>query len=60
MRPYSPLLLAAIIMAVTAPAGSASAQEVTIETSADDHGSRFFGEGAVRVVIEDESTDDNA
>jgi hypothetical protein len=60
MRPYVLFVLTAIIMAVTALAGNASAQEVTIETSADSHSNRFFGEGAVRVVIEDESTDDSA
>lgn len=50
---------ATIIMALTALAGNVSAQEVVIETSADGHSNRFFGEGAVQVVIEDENADDD-
>jgi hypothetical protein len=40
------------------PLQRASAQDVTIETSADDHNGRFFG-GMLQVIIEDESTDDD-
>lgn len=32
---------------------------VTIETSADDHGMKFFGNAALQVIIEDDSTDDD-
>lgn len=42
------------------PLQNASAQAVTIETSADDHGLAFFGNGVLQVIIEDDSTDDDA
>lgn len=55
-------ILAASIFTVVGitsmPLQRASAQDVTIETSADDHGGRFFG-GMLQVIIEDESTDDD-
>ena len=38
----------------------ASAQTVlTMDTSADDHESKFFGNSLLQVIIEDSSTDDN-
>jgi hypothetical protein len=44
---------------IYAPAQRAMAQAgVTIETSADDHGDAFFGEGLLQVIIEDPTTDD--
>lgn len=60
LKLYALFVIATIFMAVTALAGNASAQEVSIETSAESYGNKFFGQGAVQVVIEDESTDDNA
>jgi hypothetical protein len=59
MNPSVLLVLAAIITASFGIADNASAQEIAIETSADEHGGKFFGEGAVQIIIEDESTDDN-
>lgn len=39
--------------------GTASAQAVTIETSADSLGGSFFGEGYLQVVVTDPSSDDD-
>lgn len=39
--------------------GDVSAQEVTIQTSADDQGSRFFGEGILQVIATDPEADNN-
>jgi Ca2+-binding RTX toxin-like protein len=39
--------------------GTASAQAVTIETSADSHGKVFFGEGYLQVVVTDPGSDDD-
>jgi hypothetical protein len=52
------ILLAASIVVGTAPAFSQ--QAVLIQTSADDLGGRFFGEGLVQVVITDDSDDSNS
>ncbi len=38
--------------------GTASAQAVTIVTSADSHGGSFFGEGYLQVVVTDPDSDD--
>jgi hypothetical protein len=38
----------------------AFAQGVTMETSADSHGNRFFGDALLRVEIEDDDADDDA
>jgi hypothetical protein len=41
--------------------GNAFAQQITIETSADDHDSRFFSQGVLQVVITDQNArDDNS
>jgi hypothetical protein len=50
------IMLVATAGAVYAP--GVYAQTVTIETSADDIGGRFFGEGVLQVVITDEGSDD--
>jgi hypothetical protein len=41
------------------PLQKATAQGVTITTSADSHGNAFFGEGAVQVVVNDPDADDD-
>jgi hypothetical protein len=57
-------ILAASVFSVVGitsiPLQRASAQTVTIETSADELGGTFFGHGAVQVIINDENTDDDA
>jgi hypothetical protein len=55
LKPASLLALAVMIMAATGLAGSASAQETTMEVSAE----RFFGEGVLQVVIDTGADDDN-
>jgi hypothetical protein len=42
-----------------APMRNASAQGVTIETSADAHGGSFFGQGVLQVIINGDDEDDN-
>jgi hypothetical protein len=49
----------ALITGMTGLAGDAFAQEITIETSADDHDNNFFGEGVLRVVVTDPDADDD-
>jgi hypothetical protein len=55
-------ILAASVFSVVGitsmPLQNASAQDVTIETSADDHEGTFFT-GMLQVIIEDETTDDD-
>ncbi|MGI0050063.1 MAG: hypothetical protein ACREAW_11025, partial [Nitrososphaera sp.] len=46
-----------VIGMISMPLQKASAQDVTIETSADDHDGTFFG-GMLQVIIEDENADD--
>lgn len=65
-KPLSLLLVAMLVASVftvvgitSIPLRNVSAQTVTIETSVDELGGTFFGHGAVQVVIEDASTDDN-
>ena len=41
------------------PLQKATAQGVTITTSADSHDGTFFGEGAVQVVVNDPNADDD-
>ena len=41
------------------PLQKATAQGVTITTSADSHGRSFFGEGALQVVVNDPNADDD-
>jgi hypothetical protein len=57
-------ILAASVFSVVGitsiPLQKASAQTVTIETSADELGGTFFGHGVLQVIIEDDSTDDDA
>jgi hypothetical protein len=47
-----------VIGITSLPLQKVSAQDVTIETSADDHDGAFFG-GLLQVIIEDEDTDDD-
>jgi hypothetical protein len=64
------LVLAAILLAsvavlpgsisvANAQIGSFVGQDITIRTSADDHGAKFFGEGVLQVVIKDDTRDDD-
>jgi len=64
-KPLSLFLVAILVASVftvvgiaSLPVQRASAQAVTIETSADDHDSTFFT-GLLQVIIEDENTDDD-
>ncbi|HXV46189.1 MAG TPA: hypothetical protein VD736_05905 [Nitrososphaera sp.] len=61
----APLLAAVLLLANTGVvfngnlAVAQASENVTISTSADDHGRRFFGEGVVQVVITDRNADDD-
>lgn len=50
--------LSSIVM-FSASIGTASAQAVTIVTSADSHGGSFFGQGYLQVVVTDPGSDDD-
>ena len=54
------LFVLVMLVASAAYAPYVYAQQVVIETSADDVGGRFFGEGVLQVVITDESSDDTS
>jgi len=46
------------LMGISIPVASAQSG-VTVTTSADGHGKKFFGEGVLEVIIEDDDTDDS-
>jgi hypothetical protein len=52
-------VLAIILVTPIGMAGNAFAQQIAIETSADDQDSRFFGEGVLQVVLTDPNADDD-
>lgn len=65
-QPLSVIVVAILVASVfsmigltSVPLQNASAQTVTIETSADELGGTFFGEAMLQVIIEDSSTDDD-
>jgi hypothetical protein len=60
MRLSAVLVLAILSTTFAGLSGKAFGQEITVETSADVHDGRFFGEGAVRIIIEDKNADDSA
>lgn len=59
MRLFLPFIFAIVVISLGGVREDASAQLVSIETSADDHDNKFFGEGVLQVVVTDPNANDD-